>query len=162
MVALAQRKIAGALPAIIRHLNDKDTIIQNAAVSAVLDFAAEPLPANLLGQLHAELLGTLESGDNQMRVKIAEVLMRLNPRRSPLKERLEQMASKPDLQLPVKAVLGKLIDARPAVKAGAGKSNVSPTATLEKKRAYMMARQEWIRSGKRGPEPVLEEEGVQN
>lgn len=173
MAALAQKKIVGALPVIIRHLADKDMIIQAAAISALLDFAAGPTPANVLAQLHSELIQNLETGEPVMRMKAVEVLTKLGPRKSPLKEKLETLASKPDLPLPLRALMGKLVGGAAATPARGGaavggasqtpaggsavKTAVKAGPSLDKRRAFMLARQEWIRNGKRGPEPKLED-----
>ena len=158
----------------ISHLADPDPIIATAALGALNDFGLGSLPTIILDKFHDDLLTVLESGSNDVRVKIAEVLTKLNPKRSPLKERIEKLAQRPNLQMPVKAILAKLMEVPPAqattktAAPGVADDDIEPTASdkflpgkkgselteLDKRRAYMLARQEWIKAGKRGPEPL--------
>jgi hypothetical protein len=175
MVGLAQRKVVGALPLVIDHLTDKDPIVAAAAGTALMDYGSPPVSPHVQGHLVDTLVAVLEKGPDPVKVKLVDVLQRLGPRRSPLKERLEAFAAKPGLNLATKSVLARLIQppapaaaapprqaeatgdepAAPAPKPG-GAPAPKPAAAvsaLDQKRAYMLARQEWIKGGKRGPEP---------
>lgn len=175
---LAQRKIAPALGPIIGHLGDGDKIIASAAEMALQDFAQPPIARQTQDQLQQEVLNTLETADNAVKVKLGEMLPKLGARKSPFKDKIEARLARPDLPLVVKTILQKAVGAgTPAAsdtihnravgqldqeKLGAA-AGYMPTAggdkgeqfisDLDKKRAYMQARQEWIRGGKRGPEP---------
>ena len=166
MAALAHAKAVAALPAIISHLGDKDPIIAAAAQTALTDFASPPVPKAILGHYLDELLRTLEIGDDQTKVKLVDVFMRLGPRKSPLKERLEKLAHNVNLSMGTKSVLARLLEpppeAAPAAEESSGSDHIAesaPTARnlqisrLDRMRAYNQARQAWIKKGKHGPEP---------
>ena len=165
MAALAHAKAVAALPAIISHLSDKDPIIAAAAQTALADFASPPVPKTILGNYLDQLLRTLEIGDDQTKVKLVDVLMRLGPRKSPLKERLETLARNVNLTMGTKSMLAHLLEPPPEAAPPAeshGSDHIAesaPTARnlqisrLDRMRAYNLARQEWIRKGKHGPEP---------
>jgi HEAT repeat protein len=180
MAGLAQHKVVAALPALITHLADKDPIISAAAMTALGEFGTGAVSATALGKLHVELLETMRTGDNQVRLKIGDVLVQLGPKRSPLKERLEEFSNSPGLDLPTKSILMRVTGgtpqaAKPAPQSAAAAAAAAPdgeaeaepspvdqfmpnkgggpVSALDKKRAYMLARQEWIKSGKRGSEP---------
>jgi hypothetical protein len=176
MAALAQRKLVAALPDMVQHLTDKDPMISAAAVTALMDFGSGRLAPNVLNALHGELLKALESDDHSVRLKASEVLAKLGPRKPPLKEKLEAIAGRPDARAVVKGLASRLLGSPPAMPSGGGTQTPRPgpsplagekgpgsaapkpslpATELEKKRAYLIARQEWIRGGKRGdpPEP---------
>jgi hypothetical protein len=173
MNALAQRKITPSVRIIVPHLVDADPMIAAAAMTALTDMGTG-LGGTPLEHVHRDLVAAIETGENPVKVKAAEVLMKLGPKRSPLKERLEKLAGKPDLNVAAKSIVARLLGVPPpapsrAIAAteldpqklgaaakfmpkSAGKAGTIIT-DLDKKRAYMQARQEWIRGGKRGPEP---------
>lgn len=168
MAALGPRKVAAAAGVIVRHLTDKDPIIAAAALTAVTDMAAPPVAAPVLEELHRELLLMLESSDMDTRLKATEALARIGPRRSPLKEKLETIRARPDAPLALRSLVDKLLSAPgggggeasgAAGSADGGQASAAPggMSELDKKRQYMLARQAWIRGGKRGPEPVMPE-----
>jgi HEAT repeat protein len=173
MNALAQRKIVPSVRIIIPHLVDSDPMIAAAAMTALTDMGMS-LGGPPLEHVHRDLVAAIETAENPVKVKVADVLTKLGPRKSPLKERLEKLAKKSDLSVAARAVVTRLLG-EPAPmptravaateldpeKLGAA-AKFMPKATgkagtvitdLDKKRAYMQARQEWIRGGKRGPEP---------
>lgn len=175
MASLGPRKVAAAIPLLVKHLTDTDPMIAAAALTGLADMAAPPVPPPVLQQLHSELLRELETGDMNMRLKASEVLARMQPERSPLKEKLEAIRSRDTAPLPVRSMVDRLLgsaagggEEEPAgagagapARASAGSGAGAPAAAaparmseLEKKRQYMLARQEWIRGGKRGPEPA--------
>jgi hypothetical protein len=178
MNALAQRKIAPAVRLMIPHLVDNDPMIAAAAATALHDIGTGRVPQATLDHLYRDLLKALESDENPVKVKVGELLSKLGPGKSPLKERLEKLSTKTDLNLATKSILTKLLSEtgsqqpqqKPAAAvtidpdklgaagkymphAGAAAKGEAVITELDKKRAYMQARQEWIRGGKRGPEP---------
>ncbi|MCX7018755.1 MAG: HEAT repeat domain-containing protein [Candidatus Sumerlaeota bacterium] len=181
MAALARRRITPALPVIIRNLTDKDSIVAGAAMTALIDYAVQDIQPRQLQLLHEELFAALEIGDNAMRERIGNLLLKLGPRRSPLKERLEEFAKRPGIPAGLAAMIAKM-SGPPPEKASPDARKTGPTAPppeeaepdspinkhlprkgaaamtpLDKKRAYMLVRQEWIRGGKHGPEPKMPE-----
>jgi HEAT repeat protein len=178
MAGLAQRRVVAAIPTVIQHLNDKDPIVASAALTALIDYGMQT-PPPVVKRLHEELIQALLGGDNATRVKVANVLMKLGPGRPPLKERLDQLSAREGLPVPVRAVLARLTDPGGAARPGETRANaaaadmaegnggdgaprpaaaagekVKPKSALDLKREYILARQEWIRGGKKGPEPV--------
>lgn len=181
MAALAQRKIGSAVKIIVAHLTDSDPLIASAAATALQDMGSGPTAQTTLDTLHRELVAAIVHGDNALKVKVAEVIMKLGPSRSPLKERLEKLAATPNLPPAAKAIVSKLTASQAGgaenqashrtlsaeelqpEKLGAAAQympkagGASAVSDLDKKRAYMQARQAWIRGGKRGPEPQMPE-----
>jgi hypothetical protein len=186
MAALAHRKILAAVPAIIDHLSDKDNIIASAAITALVDFGSGAMPVPLLRGFHDELINALARGENVTRVKLVEVLTKLKPRKSPLKDRLERLRMERPRDLALNSMVAKIlgdgekprVDATPVPRRTASPAAVTVSPgdmekpaqksspdkpakpdshmdQLEKRRAYLLARQEWIRGGKQGkpPEP---------
>jgi hypothetical protein len=175
MAALAQKKIVAALKIIIPHLIDSDTIIAAATHTALMDYAQGAPPVVMNALVH-DLLENIERGDNPLKVKVADLLLELGANRAPIKEKVERMLSRNDLPVAARSVLMRVgsnpvqggaapkaaVQVDPETLGAAGKymPNAGAAAKgeaviteLDKKRAYMQARQEWIRSGKRGPEP---------
>jgi HEAT repeat protein len=171
MAGLANRRTLAAIPRIVRHLADKDPIVAAAAATALVDYGRPPAKAHVLDRLHSELLHALQSGDELLRKKVVEVLARLGPRRSPLKERLEALLTGDRLDPATRKLLAPLLvapqaapvrapgaDGEDAPAAGsatarAAKAGPEHVTKLEKRRQYLLARQAWLRSGKKGPEP---------
>ncbi len=170
MAGLAQRKVVAALPDIAAHLTDKDNIVAAAAATALVDYGSPPVPSNVLNHLHAELLKVLESGPDPAKAKLTDILSRLNPAPPPLKDPLIALSRNTHQNMAAKSVLARLIQPsgvqpqaqpdKPAGEPGSGGfATPAPTAhnvaltRMDRMRAFTLARQEWIRGGKRGPEP---------
>jgi len=179
MNALAQRKITPAVKPIIAHLADSDIIIASAAQMALQDFATPPVARQTLDTYYDQMLDAIEHSDNAVKVKVGELLAKLNPAKSPAKEKIAARMARADLPMAAKAILQKVTGSGGATEPGASPhkretvvmdeeklgvaASYMPKAggdkagefvsDLDKKRAYMQARQEWIRGGKRGPEP---------
>lgn len=179
MNALANRKIAAAVKIIIPHVTDSDAIIASAAQMALQDFAQPPVARQSLETLYDDLLDAVEQADNAVKVKIGELLVKMWPGRSPLKEKIAGRMSRAGLPPAARAVLEKVSGSGGAAGAGGlahgrggvamdeeklgsaagymptagGKKGAEFVSDLDKKRAYMQARQDWIRGGKRGDEP---------
>ncbi len=180
MNALAQRKITPALKAIISHVADSDIIIASAAQMALQDFAAPPVPRQTLDTYYDAILDAIDTAENPVKVKLGELLTKLGPQRSPLKEKIETRLSGGKLSVAATAILQKAAGPKAPGGTSHGRQGVvmdeeklgaaagyMPTAggdkgadyvsDMDKKRAYMQARQDWIRGGKRGPEPKAPE-----
>jgi HEAT repeat protein len=176
MNALANRKITPAVATIVAHVDDSDPIIASAAQMALQDFAQPPVAQQSLDTLYDSVLDGIEQGMNPAKVKLGELLEKLGPRRSPLRDKISARLKQGGQDLAARAVLEKLtgdaagggpVHKRSTVemdeeKLGAAASYMPKAggtgaggmiSDLDKKRAYMQARQEWIRGGKRGPEP---------
>lgn len=169
LAALAQRRILPALPLAIRHTGDSDPVIAAAAITAVTEYCSPGAAPEILEKAHTELLGALCAANDAQRLKLGEILLRLGPGRSPLKEKLDSMMQRTDLPIPVRGMLMRLLNVQASGKSAGGPARTAPDGTsvgadpsetltgLEKKRQYIMARQEWIKGGKRGPEPAMPE-----
>ncbi len=173
LAGLAKHRTLAALPKIIDHLTDKDPIVAAAAATALTDYARPPVKPHVLERLHAELLSALQVGNDGLRAKVVDVLKRLGPRRSPLKERLETLVANGVLDGTARRLVASLVEApppppgTPGTQKQTGESKPAANGTsaqgaatgpkhiseLEKRRQYLLARQAWIRGGKRGPEP---------
>jgi hypothetical protein len=177
MNALGNRKIAAAASVIVPHVNDSDAIIASAAQMALQDMTQQPVARQTQETVYRAIIDGIESGDNVLKVKLGEVLTKMGPTRPPLSEVLEKAAARESLPPAARAVLEKVMAGpgaaggpahkrQPVVmdeqKLGAaagympsagGTKGAEFVSDLDKKRAYMQARQDWIRGGKRGPEP---------
>ncbi|MCX7626504.1 MAG: HEAT repeat domain-containing protein [Candidatus Sumerlaeaceae bacterium] len=172
LAGLAKNRTLAALPKVVEHLTDKDAIVAAAAATALSDYARPPVKPLVVERLHAELLHALQVGDNGLRKKIAEILERMGPQRSPLKDRLEALLQSGALDSSAREIVMRLLAASPApattnerrpgaavtpsgndAGATAGAKGPQHISELEKRRQYLLARQAWIRGGKKGPEP---------
>lgn len=171
LAGLAKNRTLAALPKIVEHLVDKDAIVAAAAATALMDYARPPVKPQVLERLHSELLHALQVGENELRKKVADVLERMGPRRSPLKDRLEALLQTGILDGSARQLVTRLLATQPvqaqgkettAAAGGVGTDTGSPAGAakapkhvseLEKRRQYLLARQAWIRGGKKGPEP---------
>jgi HEAT repeat protein len=168
---LGQNKVQAALEPALDHLLDKDPIIATAAVGCLVDLVSGPGVPDSLRQRHGELmLRALKKGDGPLRVKVAEVIKKIGPRKEPFASGLAQLLEEqPPLAL--RAILESIVGGAVPALAGGGQAspnsssstgglgNASSSAggkeisALDKKRAYIQARQAWIKGGKKGPEP---------
>ena len=164
MAELARHKAVAALPAILAHVTDKDPVIAGAAQTALSDFATPPIHPPVLKHYLDEVIRAFTESTEPARERLAEILRRQSPRRAPLKDRLEELARRPGLAPAVKAIVAKLLEAprqapQPETSESDQVAETAPTAEnlqlsrLDRLRAYNQERQDWIRGGKRGPEP---------
>lgn len=178
MNALANRKIAAAAPLLVAHVDDGDAIIGSAAQMALQDLIQPPVADQTREAVYRAIIEGLETGSNPQKVKLGDVLSKMNPRSEPLRDVLLSASRRAGLDPAARAVLEKVL-ADPAAAGGpahkretvvmdenklgsaagympsaGGSSGQEYLSDLDKKRAYMQARQEWIRGGKRGPEPT--------
>lgn len=174
MAALAQKGAISAASAIVDHLSDRDPLIASAAYSALVGLGSDTAAAGMLPQFYDTLLRGLESVNSDKRMKAAAVLLKLDPRRPVLRAKLEELAASPSCPLPAKATISRLLEKGPEPIFGGGTEHSDATwvahpqefrpkradvvaQDLEKKRQHFQARQEWLRNGKRGPEPGARE-----
>lgn len=176
--ALAQRKITPALQPMIAHVADSDLIIASAAQMALNDFIQPPIARQTRDAFYDQVLDAIDRADNAVKVKLGEILTKLGVQKSPLKEKIAERMNRGDMSPAGRAVLEKAMGAK-SVAAGTTHSRETVSADpdklgaaasympkaggdkaadyvsdMDKKRAYLQARQEWIRGGKRGPEPT--------
>ncbi len=174
---LAERRCVAALDPMIAQLCDKDKLVRAAAATALLEFAAPGTSKRMLENLINHFLATLEHADKDLREKIAVLLTRMHRRCPTVHETLESiLQSEPKgrlrtevskiLRIIEKESLSSVQSAAPPPptepsEAEQEKPEVAkpsiPLADLEKKRRYMLARQEWTRGGKKGPPPAMPE-----
>jgi hypothetical protein len=173
--ALAERRSVGALDAMIAQLGDKDKLVRDAASSALLEFATPGTAKHTIENLINHFLAALEHADRDLRKDIELLLMRLHARCPIVRQTLEgilQSEPKGAVRAEVSKILliierespspgGPLMPPPPSepVKSEQEKPEApSPqnhVERLEKKRRYLLARQEWIRGGKKGPPPKM-------
>ncbi len=178
MNALAQHKIAAAAPLMVPLVNDGDAIIASAAAMALQDMVQPPVAESSAEAVYKAVLDGVATGGNVLKVKLGEVLQKMRPGRAPLKDLIEGALKRDDMDAAGRAVLERVLNAPGAAGGPVHKREAGPLdedklggaagympkgggdkgseylSDLDKKRAYMQARQEWIRGGKRGPEPV--------
>ena len=178
MVELARRKDPAAIESIIKHLGDKDALIRAAAATALLEFGSPGVKTTTFQLLARELVEALPGAKDDMRAEIVKLLRHLRPYQEPLKGVLKEYLDTNDNGA-IRAEVSRLIreaeakqqQQRPGPEAGAAgagqaasgstpPSSAQPVTAgekkmteLEKKRAFLLARQEWIRGGKKGPPP---------
>lgn len=178
MNALGTRKIGAAASQLVTHVSDSDPIIASAAQMALNDMTQPPVARQTFDAVFKAILEGIEKGDGPQKVRLAEVLTKMGPQKSPLKDRLAAEIARDSLPPTARAVLQNVVGG-PASQTGGpahkrqgvvmdeeklgaaasympsagGTKGAEFVSDLDKKRAYMQARQEWIRGGKRGPEP---------
>lgn len=172
---LAERRSVAALDPIIAQLCDKDKLVCAAAATALLEFAAPGASKRILENLINCFLATLEHAGKDLRERITALFTRIHRRCPTVHETLErilQSESKSGLRAEVSKMLLIIEKELPSPAQSAApppstepseaeqeKPEVAklsiPLADLEKKRLYMLARQEWIRGGKKGPPPEM-------
>ncbi len=174
---LAERRCVGALDPMIAQLGDKDKFVRAAAATALLEFAAPGTSKRMLENLINHFLAALEHADKDLREKIAALLTRMHRRCPTVHETLEsilQSEPKGALRAEVSKILRIMEKESPSPAASpipppptepseaeqekpeAAKPSI-PLSHLENKRRYIVARQEWIRGGKKGPPPEMPE-----
>lgn len=177
LARLGQLTPPDAIDAIFDNLTEKEPIIASAALTAAAEYAAHGKPATLVALVVDKALMGIESRDPALRAECSKLLKEIGPNRPEVRKRVAAFAKSvddPSVKLSLKQFLGEVApvggaapaapaaegdggaegaprtsdssSARPAV-AGAGKS------ALDLKREYMVARQEWIKGGKKGPPP---------
>ncbi|MFH0792980.1 MAG: HEAT repeat domain-containing protein [bacterium] len=178
MQELAQRRDHAAIQPILKHLTDKDAMIKAAASTALLEYGSPGVKTATFQLLARELIEALAGAKDDFKLEIVKLLRQLRPYQEPLRGVLKEYFDTSENGA-IRAEASRLLRegeskqqpqraAPQPVPAGAAPSVAGPQKTspaesqpmgekkmsdLEKKRAYLLARQEWIRGGKKGPPP---------
>ena len=174
---LAKLRHLESLPLIIQHLEDTDSLIRAAAETALGEYAWAAGNERVMRALVYALLDGLHSRNDAVRDSIRTVLKRLGPGREPLRSKL-QAASQHETDALMRAEAARLLregvegetpdtpgtpvepgmegrweapEAPQPPPASARKRDLENS--LRQKREYLLARQAWIRGGKRGEPP---------
>lgn len=176
---LASLRHLEALPLIVSHLEDGDAMVRAAAETALGEYAWAASNETVLRALTYALLEGLRSRNEAARDAVRTVLRRLGPTREPLHSKLLTIAQQESDAL-WRAEASRLLreGAEPATLEALGspgeaqeQESVEPAeselrttaqasrqhdleATLRRRREYLLARQAWIRGGKKGPSPA--------
>lgn len=174
---LARLRNLEAVPLIIQHLEDTDALVRASAETALGEYAWAAGNETVMRALVYALLDGLHSRNDAVRESIRTVLKRLGPGREPLRSKL-QAASQHGTDALLRAEASRLLRegieadtldtlGTPGEQDQAGPkeapeaSQPSPSSArkrdlesmLRQKREYLLARQAWIRGGKRGEPP---------
>jgi hypothetical protein len=164
-----------AIDPLIQQLTDKDDLVQAAARTALQEYAARDKPEPLRTQALQSIAHALNAKDPALRQGATQTLREIGTGLPEVRALLEQEIAASDnasvqkhIQLLLKeSSVGKARErARSAgVGAGTGAAIVAggendeedggpdSMSKIDLKRQYVMARQEWIRGGKKGPPP---------
>lgn len=173
LARLGQLTPPDAIDAIFENLTEKEPMIASAALTAAAEYAAPNKPATLMALVVDKALEGIESRDPALRVECIKLLKEIGPNRAEVRKRVAAFAKtveEPSARVAIKQFLGEVAPpapptGTPAEPAGADQANgdaappqaKSPASAgksaLDLKREYMVARQEWIRNGKKGPPP---------
>lgn len=161
-----------AIAVLIEQLGDKDDMVQCAARTALVEYSARRVPPAVKADFLGQIVAAIESKDPAVRQGALQTLREVGTGRPEVRARLEL-----ELKATPSATLGKQIQlllresgagkkAMEATGPGAGApgddvdadgepspGNGPPASALDLKRQYVVARQEWIRGGKKGPPP---------
>ncbi len=174
LARLGQLTPPEGLDAIFHNLTEKDAMISSAAVTAASEYASPGKPRTLVNAMLDKTLEAVESRDPAMRVSAIKLLKEIGPNRPDIRKRISNFAksvSDGNARLVLMQTLGAVApagaDSSPSQEpespertsegdAPASASGVSrgPQKTaLDLKREYMLARQQWIKNGKKGDPP---------
>jgi HEAT repeat protein len=168
LTQLAQIPAIDAVEPVFGQLTDKDPMVVSAAISCLCEYANERAPKSIRDMVLNTAIDALESKDPLMRGNAVKLLKELGPGRKEVKDRVimkAKTAERREVKEALSAVLKSGMGAALAEALGEGKQPAAdgtpgaekkPTSidTLELRRQYMAARQEWIRNGKKGDPPV--------
>jgi len=172
---LASLRNLEALPLIVSHLGDGDPLVRAAAETALGEYILSASNSSVFRGLTYALLEGLRSRDENIRSSVRSILKRLGPEREPLRSNLETLAHD-DTDPLVRAEASRLLlegsenDRIAALETAGGvslaeaepeqssagneaKRKLLHAEILQKKREYLLARQAWIRGGKKGDPP---------
>jgi len=176
---IARRRSVDGIEPLVAIVGDKDSIINSAAATALLNFGGPGAKESTLRFLGAALIDRLGKAKSENRSAVRNLLLRLDPAREPFSSMLEQeFEMKPEGAL--KAELSNILrqsaaDAKrkegdplsteeilvasngregPDDEAG-DETTPEPSGIdgLDARRQYFMARKAWLSGGKKGPEP---------
>jgi len=176
---LASQRHLEALPLIVSHLEDSDALVRSAAETALGEYAWAASNEAIQRALIYALLEGLRSRNDATRAAVRTILKRLGPHREPLLSKLRTI-SQLDTDALLRAEASRLLregmepdavealgtpaealEAETTESPEADQSSVAQAArrrdletALRQKREYLLARQAWIRGGKKGPPPA--------
>jgi len=163
---LAAARNLEAIPFIVRHLEDGDPLVRGAAETALGEYAWAASNETIMRALLYSLIDGMRNRNDEVRGAVTKILRRLGPTREPLRSKLVMISqSEPDPL--VRAEAARLLDEGETegvqiVSVGGGVAEEASPETaaqnildekIRLKREYLLARQEWIRGGKRGDAP---------
>lgn len=168
---LGARKEPTAIQDIINCLGDKEILVQSAAIAALSEYMTIDLNPKVFERLTYNIIINLKNKDQNIRNNLLKFLKQVNVSREPLFSKLKFFASENEneqIGKDVKRTLGieAVINSKPSVETPAENqpaktlnlaSETYNISMLEKKRLYLQTRQEWVKAGKVGPEPKLED-----
>ncbi len=177
---LAAQRNLEAFPLILKHIEDSDPMVAGAARTALGEYAWAAGDEKVLRNLMFLLLDALRSRNENVRDAVRAVLKRLGPGREPLHSRLRAISEHDTdplaraeaarllregteadaletLGTPSKAVETEMPQ-EPAAETAApatapAQTNLDYETILRLKREYLLARQKWVRGGKKGDPP---------
>ncbi len=178
---LGQHTPVEAIDPLIQQLTDKDDLVQAAARTALQEYTARDKPEPLRTQALQSIAHALNAKDPALRQGATQTLREIGTGLPEVRTLLEQEIAASDnpsvqkhIQLLIKeSSVGKAREGRrgAGVEAGAGALSAAGAeftaegsgeeaaagpggvSKMDLKRQYVMARQEWIRGGKKGPPP---------
>ncbi|MBM3335544.1 hypothetical protein FJY63_12865 [Candidatus Sumerlaeota bacterium] len=176
--ALAGQLNLQAIPLIIAHLEESDAMVRAAAETALGEYALQAGNETIMRALTYALLDGLGSRNASVREAVRGALKRMGPGREPLKSKLISLsrdatdaivrteaaqvlreATRTDaLESPEATSPDMEEETGEISQSGRADSGASPAKSdkateLQLKREYILARQAWIRGGKRGEPP---------
>jgi HEAT repeat protein len=166
---LTQRKSLEAIEPIAQALADKDKLVQNAAMTALLDYGSPESSKTVFDTLFYILLDLLRNASKRHRDQLEDVFIRLaisNPQCLPRLHQVIAQESNPTLRARASTILMRIERERKFVKAVEDSSwqveiddskeprlSMKPVTEVERRRQYYVERQKWVRGGKKGPPP---------
>jgi hypothetical protein len=162
---LGRRRSTAGLAEILPGLTDKDPIIAAACASALEAFGAHSFPKESAVQFCDRMLTEAAAEDVARRQAITGVLQRVGEQNSLVRMELSQRAATGGV-LPdsVRAVLTRLkehFEKKMAISPGESEASLQvssrpkiPLLDFDRQKRYEQARQDWIKSGRLGPEPM--------
>ncbi len=173
---LARARPEEAIEALVERLADKDDLVSGAARAALREYTAPRTPGRARGRLFARIVEALGDRDPAIRQQILRLMREIGPAcpdLKPLLDRELRMTEKPLVRSEIEALfreggVGQKPLAEPAPLPGAESQDGKETepgadaiagpprgeaSQMDLKRQYILARQEWIRGGKKGPPP---------
>lgn len=165
LARLAALRDPDALEAIEAHLGSSNPMVQSAAVAAMAAYGALDQPIGMLDQVFGAMRRALASDDDARRKAAAKLLKEIGPHRREVRSRIAAWAKQAG-DGPERVQLSRMLDSAGFDSAGPSASDDAPASAapdpratrelqkLSAKQEYFRARQEWLSSGKKGPEPV--------
>lgn len=162
-----------AVPLILDHLDNGDSIISSAALSALAEYNVPPMSAEKLNAFLSPLMKKYHNAHPHIRRKIETVIEKLHPERKDMRKRIKkavEIERDPQTRFTMEKLFEGVIapgqekktgeqpeDERKSEKAKEGGLKPLSVQRLEQKRAFMQARKKWIEEGKPGDAPKMED-----